>query len=165
MTDDKGLSEMSHGSTDKCEPNFTPLLDLVLQLVMFFMIVTNFVMEQTSEEVKLPSAVSAKALDKNTVDIIYLNVNSKGQVLLPPSEVAEGDPGTLDNARQVQTYMENKATIEKRVSKKEKPEATLILRIDEKTPFEKSYPIMMACRMAGYSNVQLRAIRAQGLEH
>ena len=57
---------MSHGSTEKCEPNFTPLLDLVLQLVMFFMICANFVMEQTSVEIKLPKAIAAKALEKPT---------------------------------------------------------------------------------------------------
>ena len=50
---------MSHGSSDKCEPNFTPLLDLVLQLVMFFMLCANFVMDQTSVEIKLPDAIAS----------------------------------------------------------------------------------------------------------
>ena len=51
---------MSHGSTEKCEPNLTPLLDLVLQLVMFFMLCANFVVEQTSDKIKLPEAEAAK---------------------------------------------------------------------------------------------------------
>jgi biopolymer transport protein ExbD len=155
---------MSHGSTEKCEPNFTPLLDLVLQLVMFFMLCANFVMEQTDSEVKLPKAISAKALDKETKEIIFLNINSKGQVWLPPVD-REGDNDTLDNAIQVENYMKRRAEAEKRKTKAEKPEATLILRVDESTPFGKSYPIMMACRNAGYSKVELRAIRAQGLEN
>ena len=47
---------MSHGSSssDKCEPNLVPLLDMVLQLVMFFMVCANFVMEQVNES---PGAV------------------------------------------------------------------------------------------------------------
>lgn len=154
---------MSHGSTDKCEPNFTPLLDLVLQLVMFFMISANFVMEQTSIEVKLPEAVSAKALDKGAETIIFLNVNAQGQVLLPPVD-QEGENSTLDNPAQVEGYMKRRAKIEQTKTKKDKPEATLILRIDKQTPFDKSYPIMKACRNAGYSNVQLRAIRYSGQE-
>ena len=156
---------MSHGSTEKCEPNFTPLLDLVLQLVMFFMLCANFVMEQTDSEVKLPKAISARALDKETKEIIFLNINSKGQVWLPPVDREREDEPTLDNAVQVKKYMERRADAEKRKTKKEKPEATLILRVDESTPFGKSYPIMMACREAGYSKVELRAIRAQGLEN
>ncbi len=154
---------MSHGSTDKCEPNLTPLLDLVLQLVMFFMISANFVMEQTSIEVRLPEAVSAKALDAKVDSIIFLNINAKGQVVLPPVD-REGDNDTLDNPAQVEGYMKRRAAAEKLKTKADKPDATLILRIDRGTPFEKSYPIMKACRKAGYSNVMLRAIRYSGPE-
>ncbi len=155
---------MSHGSTDKCEPNMTPLLDLVLQLVMFFMISANFVMEQTSVEVRLPEAVSAKALGVDAETIIFLNVNAKGQVLLPPVD-REGDNDTLDNPAQVEGYMKRRAAAQRLKDKKDKPDAVLILRIDRGTPFDKSYPIMKACRTAGYTNVQLRAIRYSGQEN
>jgi biopolymer transport protein ExbD len=156
---------MSHGSTEKCEPNFTPLLDLVLQLVMFFMLCTNFVMDQASDQVKLPEAVAAKALDKTQDEVIYLNINSQGKLLLPPSEVKEGDPGTLDNAIQVEGYMKRRAEIEMAKTKKKAPEATIILRIDKETPFGASYPIIKACRTAGYTKVELRAIRYSGQEN
>ncbi len=154
---------MSHGSTDKCEPNMTPLLDLVLQLVMFFMLCANFVMEQTSAEVKLPEAIAAKALDKDVGDVLFLNVNEKGQVLLTPDQ-REGDTDTLDNAIQVQGYMGRQAALEKRKTGKDKPQATLILRVDRATPFEKTYAIMKGCRLAGYEKVQLRVIRHSGQE-
>jgi biopolymer transport protein ExbD len=154
---------MSHGSTDKCEPNMTPLLDLVLQLVMFFMISANFVMEQTSVEVKLPEAVSAKALGPNADAVIFLNVNEKGQVLLPPVDRVD-DNDTLDNVAQVKNYMDLRRKTELLRTGARSPGATLVLRIDARTPFEQSYPIMQACRAAGYSNVQLRAIRHSGPE-
>lgn len=149
---------MSHGSTDKCEPNMTPLLDLVLQLVMFFMLCANFVVEQTSAEVKLPEAIAAKALDKGEDDPIFLNVNDKGQVLLTAQQ-KQGEDDTLDNELQVFNHMNRLATVEKRKSGKDKPSATLILRIDKSTPFEKSYSIMKGCRKAGYEKIQLRVIR------
>jgi biopolymer transport protein ExbD len=152
---------MSHGNAEKCEPSFTPLLDLVLQLVMFFMISANFVMEQADAQVKLPEAVAAKALPAKAEEIIFLNVNAQGQVLLPPIEQV-GDEKTLDNPVQVEGYLKRLATISEARHKKKKPEATLILRVDRQTPFEKSYPIMKACRNAGYSDVQLRAIRHSG---
>ncbi len=154
---------MSHGSTDKCEPNLTQLLDLVLQLVMFFMLCANFVMEQTDINIKLPEAIAAKALEKDAGDPIFLNINEKGQVLLPPSDRI-GDNDTLDNPVQVENYLKQRAKEEMRKTKKETPEATLILRIDKETPFAASYPLMRACRMAGYSKVELRAIRYTGQE-
>jgi biopolymer transport protein ExbD len=150
---------MSHGSTDKCEPNFTPLLDLVLQLVMFFMLCANFVMEQTSVEIKLPEAIAAKALDKNEDEPFFLNVSQQGKVLLTPNQ-REGDTDTLDNEIQVKNYMLRRAAAEKARTGKERPQAVLILRVDKNTRFEKTYQIMHACRLAGYEKVQLRVIRS-----
>jgi biopolymer transport protein ExbD len=63
---------------EKCEPNMTPLLDIVLQLVMFFMLCVNFVMEQVNEEVKLPTAIAAKALDRTQEYYHILNIDKKG---------------------------------------------------------------------------------------
>src|SRR5262249_7607229 len=136
---------MSHGSTEKCEPNFTPLLDLVLQLVMFFMLCANFVMEQSDASIKLPEAIAAKALDKNQDDVIFLNINKQGYVLLSPGQREDEDTKTLENADQVQNYMKRRAKVEyrKKTGGSEDPpvtwksEATLIMRIDKDAPFEK----------------------------
>jgi biopolymer transport protein ExbD len=146
---------MSHGSTEKCEPNFTPLLDLVLQLVMFFMLCANFVLEQTSVEIKLPQAIAAKALEKSEEDVVYLNVNEQGIVRLTPDQ-REGDIDSLDNEVQVRDYMARQAEREKKRTGKDRPQATLILRVDQGTRFENTYAIMRACRLAGYQKVQLR---------
>jgi biopolymer transport protein ExbD len=150
---------MSHGSTEKCEPNFTPLLDLVLQLVMFFMLCANFVMEQTAVEIKLPQAIAAKAVDKSEDEPFFLNVNSQGIVLLTPNQQEPGTQ-TLDNEIQVKNYMKRQADREKSRSGKDKPNSVLILRVDFRTAFEKTYEIMRACRQAGYEKVQLRVIRS-----
>ncbi|MBA4063931.1 MAG: hypothetical protein C0501_09505 [Isosphaera sp.] len=158
---------MSHGSTEKCEPNFTPLLDLVLQLVMFFMLCANFVLEQTAVEIKLPEAIAAKALDKNEGDPIFLNINSKGQVLLSRNQME--DKEALDTPPELEAYLKRAAKREYRATTRKaedppidwKPQTTLIMRIDKDTTFEKSYPLMKACRQANYSKVELRAILGQ----
>jgi biopolymer transport protein ExbD len=70
-----------HGGTD--EPNLIPLLDLILQLVMFFMACTNFAMENISEAVRLPLAQSAKAIDDDELrknELVYLNVEENGDM-------------------------------------------------------------------------------------
>jgi biopolymer transport protein ExbD len=135
------------------------LLDLVLQLVMFFMLVANFVVEQTNADIKLPEAIAAKALDKGEDAPIFLNINEQGKVLLTPDQ-REGDTETLDNETQVQNYMTRRANEERSRTKKSELQATLILRVDKGTQFEKTYKIMKACRLAGYQKVQLRVIRS-----
>jgi biopolymer transport protein ExbD len=57
---------MSHGlsgSSQHVEPNLTPLLDLVLQLLMFFIIVTNFSASQSYEPVDLAVSTTAAMPD------------------------------------------------------------------------------------------------------
>jgi biopolymer transport protein ExbD len=150
---------MSHGSTERCEPNFTPLLDLVLQLVMFFMISANFVLEQTSVDIKLPKAIAAKALEKSDEEVLFLNVTEQGTVRLTPDQ-QEGDIVSLDNEIQVREFMGRQAEREKKRTGKDRPQATLVLRVDQGTRFESTYAIMRACRMAGYEKVQLRVERS-----
>src|SRR5216684_6510159 len=66
----------------KAEPNLVPLLDLVFQLIMFFMICVNFVSEQVNETIKLPIAQSARAMDKAEVEVLVLNMDDHGRVLV-----------------------------------------------------------------------------------
>ena len=50
-------------ASDEIDVNLTPLLDLVLQLIMFFIITVNFVrVDQFDESVSLPVAQSAVPL-------------------------------------------------------------------------------------------------------
>lgn len=159
---------MSHGSSDKCEPNFTPLLDLVLQLVMFFMLCANFVMDQTNVEIKLPQATTAKAIESSEQYVYYLNVNEKGQVIYPPGDRPVDTAGkeieTSDNPKQLEIVLKRRAQVDRDAAgpgNADKPLRTLIvLRVHKSCPFEKTYPIMKACRVAGYQRVQLRAILA-----
>ncbi|QJW96229.1 ExbD/TolR family protein [Frigoriglobus tundricola] len=161
---------MSHGPSDKCEPNFTPLLDLVLQLVMFFMLCANFVMDQTNVEIKLPEAIAAKSLDKAEEYAIYLNVNEQGRVILTPSDQYKDSEGnvvsTLDNPAQLETFLKRRAREDKTAAgpaNADKPlRSVIILRVHKECPFEKTYAIMKACRRADYLRVQLRAIVGRG---
>jgi len=68
---------MSHGPSGEgttIEPNLTPLLDVVLQLLMFFMMTVNFVNEQVTGEVKLPTSTSAVPISKAESDVLFINV-------------------------------------------------------------------------------------------
>ena len=45
----------------KCEPNLTPLLDLVLPMIILFRLTANFVMEQENEAILSESLAAAES--------------------------------------------------------------------------------------------------------
>src|SRR5262245_39791302 len=98
---------MSHGGGGdggvKAEPNLTPMLDMVLQLVMFFMLVANFNMEQVNTDIMLPVAQSAKAPDKRETDVLFLNVNNEGKVIV----VGRNEP--LTRTDEIEFYLKDEA--------------------------------------------------------
>lgn len=60
---------------ERVDPNLVPLLDLVLQLVMFFMVCVNFVSEQINANVQLPLSSSAQEIMAKTVtDLLVINI-------------------------------------------------------------------------------------------
>jgi biopolymer transport protein ExbD len=163
---------MSMGNTEKCEPNLVPLLDLVLQMIMFFMLCGNFASEDLNASIKLPAAIQAKPLDKSEDYVITLNVDKfrdeKGKVINDDRWrvlVRGADP--LTNARQVQTYLNDKMALDqKRVDAakekgKEAKISLVVVRGDERCSFKDIHAVLEACRQSGYRDVQLRATVAR----
>src|SRR5947208_5263262 len=70
-------------SSDRAEPNLTPILDMVFQLITFFMLVINFKSADTDQSLKLPVIGSARPTDtKNQGQILVLNINADGKLLV-----------------------------------------------------------------------------------
>src|SRR5262245_6946526 len=68
----------------KAEPNLTPLLDVVFQLITFFMLVINFSSENYDRRVRLPVAGSARPADDPkgaSEDRLVLNVDQDGHLI------------------------------------------------------------------------------------
>jgi biopolymer transport protein ExbD len=146
---------MSHGASadgSSCEPNLTPLLDLVLQLVMFFMICANFVMEQVNESIKLPKATAARSLEAAESNILFLNVTKEGH-LIHGVEI-DRTPQQIE-----QTLKREFRLREQGAADKKKAENTLvILRADADAKFDSVFRILKSCKIAGFTRLQLRAI-------
>ena len=74
----------------KAEPNLTPLLDVVFQLITFFMLVINFSADTYDQRVRLPVAATAsmpeagKSLDE---DRLVFNINKDGKLLWQGEEL------------------------------------------------------------------------------
>jgi biopolymer transport protein ExbD len=137
---------------DKAEPNLTPLLDLVLQLVMFFMISANFIMEQVNQSIKLPEAQSALPLDKNATSVLFLNIDNEGNLAVPGGAVKKR---YAEMEQYLRSEFEDAA---RRAGGKEKVQTRIVVRADKTAKVSQVYPIWKLCQSVGFRNLELRAI-------
>jgi biopolymer transport protein ExbD len=154
---------MSHGLADdiKAEPNLIPLLDLVFQLIMFFMICVNFVSAQVNEEIKLPIAQSARAMDKAEYEVLVLNLESSGKLLV----VGQAKPLTTVGEKKYflkQYFADAKRTAEESGDRKGQVKTTVIIRADRNANYEQVFELMALCKETGFKKLQLRAFTRAG---
>ncbi|HEV3258221.1 MAG TPA: biopolymer transporter ExbD [Gemmataceae bacterium] len=146
---------MSHGPSTgevKAEPNLIPLLDVVFQLIMFFMVGVSFVNDQVNENIQLPSAQSARPLDKGETDVLFLNLNKDGQMEV----VGQEEP--KKNEAQIGSYLKQEFTDRKARNEQGKVNTMVILRADKGVEYKKVYQVLRKCKDAGFTKLQLRAL-------
>src|SRR5581483_8904101 len=84
---------MSHGGGGeggiKAEPDLTPMLDLVMQLLMYFIMCVNFITEEVPQDIQLPNSQEARPIDKSEGDILFMIVNKEGKVLVIGKETMD----------------------------------------------------------------------------
>src|SRR5262245_13843535 len=152
---------MSHGppgDTDLAEPNLVPLLDLVLQLIMFFMMCAQFaVMEQTDRSIQLPLAQHAKPIPDTGPQVVFLGVNDRGEVKVV------GRPRPLVTDDEIAVFLRQDVyEAAARAAKGKEIKTQVIIRADKNADFEQIYRIMRRCQEAGLRKLQLRAIQSGG---
>lgn len=152
-----------HAESDpvKAEPNLVPLLDLVFQLIMFFMICVNFVSEQVTTEVRLPQAQSARPMDKTEVEVMFLNLDKNGKLIV------SGVPEPFTTPGQMRFYLkqqfeDTKRAAEYRGDKSGKVNTAIILRADTDSNYGQIYQLLQLCKDVGYRKLQLRAYYKPG---
>jgi biopolymer transport protein ExbD len=177
---------MSHGpaSGDRAlEPNFTPLLDVVLQLLMFFMMCVNFVNEQVSRDIRLPVSQVAAPMNKGETDVLFINLKAYNPDDFKDRPAADRDyikklfhdaePGKqqlcalIVGAEYPKTAADLKAWLEKKYTyAKADAEKTgdgtvktiIIIRADKELEYEHVFAAMKLCEEAKFPRLKLRAI-------
>jgi|SRR5947208_1557106 len=145
----------------KADPNLVPLLDLVFQLIMFFMVCVNFVSQQVNEDVKLPVAQSARPMDKSEVDVLFLNLDQHGKLVVP------GREQPLTTFPQVRVYLRQVYADAKRAAQEKgdaggRVKTAIVIRADKRTTYSKIFELLQLCKDVGYQKLQLRALTQAG---
>lgn len=142
----------SEGS--KAEPNLTPLLDVVLQLLMFFMMCVNFVSEQVNQTIELPVAQSARPMDKGEVDVLFLNVDRKGNLVVPGHDSLTTSPAIAYYLRQ---QYADAARADKLRGGPGNVKTSIVIRGDGNATYQHMFDLMQMCKQIGYKKLHLRA--------
>jgi biopolymer transport protein ExbD len=149
---------MSHGGggggDDNVEPDLTAMLDVVMQLLMYFIVCVNFIDQENTADVLLPVAQMARPLSRDDTDVLFLNVDQSGRVLILGEE-----PKDLDATR---LWLANRA-IDARERYKDGPVRTaVVVRAHRDASYDDVYKLMQACKQNGFKRFKLRALVAEG---
>lgn len=141
----------------KAEPDLTPLLDVVFQLITFFMLVINFSQDTFDVNIKLPVAPSARPVEASqaTEDRLVLNINERGNLLFNGKEFSPDDA-----AREIQLQAEL-VKLNFKSKKDFDPNnlpTTLVIRADKLTPFDSLHKMIVACETNGFRKFALKAM-------
>jgi len=140
------------------EPNLTPMLDMVFQLITFFMLVINFKAASMDLNLRLPVVGSARPVDtQGTEQLLVLNVDSKGQLNVYgqpkdiPSYIRAEAKASFDSA-----MAENP-----KFDKKDDLPTTVVVRADKETPFNLLNVVIKTCQDNGFRKFALKAMNKE----
>jgi biopolymer transport protein ExbD len=145
-------ASMSHASS--AEPNLTPILDMVFQLITFFMLVVNFKSEAINQDLLLPVIGSARPVETHGQEhLLVLNIDAQGQLLV------------YKVPKQIEQYIASEAQAVLFAARREHPElqhgdelpTTVVIRCDQATPFTLLNRVIKACQKHGFRKFALMA--------
>jgi biopolymer transport protein ExbD len=144
----------------KAEPNLTPLLDVVFQLITFFMLVINFSVENYDQRVRLPVAESARPIEDSSQiseDRLVLNVDHEGHLLI------NGEVQPLHKATQTIKHQADLVKLNLKVGGVKLDATgglptTIILRADKETSFSSLNSLIKVCQSNGFRKFALKAM-------
>ena len=161
-----------HSGQSDADINLTPLLDVVLQLIMFFMITVNLVdSEQLNKNIRLPVAQALVPKDKEDEEreknkekidaYIYINLNAKNEIIgIPALEQRDREGNVIQTRESIKAYLSGEMDQHVRKARLERrePKVILVLRGDKDARYHKIFDILEAGRLAGIEDYQLRGM-------
>jgi biopolymer transport protein ExbD len=142
----------------KAEPNLTPILDMVFQLITFFMLVMTFKSAEIDFNLKLPVVGSARPVKtEGRTGLLVLNVDQAGNVR---TTQAIRDLDSFIRVQSQATLIANRMTPAELEAGGELP-TTVIIRADRGTPFGKLNRVIKACQEGGFRKFALKAVEKE----
>lgn len=149
-------ASLSHSAN--ADPNLTPVLDMVFQLITFFMLVINFKTAAIDLSLNLPVVGSARPVDtKGRTELLMLNVTSTGNLTI------------YNRVREIESYIAGEAQASLLAAKRNNPKlqagdelpTMVVIRADRATPFRMLNRIIETCQKYGFRSFALKAMNKE----
>jgi len=143
----------------KAEPNLTPILDMVFQLITFFMLVINFKTAEMDLSLKLPVVGSARPVETyGRRGLLVLNIDNAGNLKIYGRAITNIDAYIRNEA--LAAMMSHRLTPDDLAAGEELP-TTVVIRADRSTPFRRINRVVRVCQDNGFRNFALKAINKE----
>ena len=143
----------------KAEPNLTPILDLVFQLITFFLLVINFKSAEMDLSLKLPVIGSPRPVETHGQrGLLVLNIDNAGDLKIYGRPIKNIE-GYIRNEAQA-SMLQNRMTPADLEAGEELP-TTIVIRADRATPFRMINRVIRACQDNGFRNFALKAVNKE----
>lgn len=127
--------------------DLTPMIDMVFQLIAFFMVLVNFTDADQDQRVQLPSSVLAKPPDSPWEVPITIHMTGEGGLIFGGQEV------TLDLLRSYLQREREVLSLQSRTA----ADATVIIRADGGAAAGRVQELVQLCQEQGFEQFALRA--------
>lgn len=148
------MSRTRH-SEERIEPNLTPMLDMVFQLITFFMLVISFKAASLDLSLKLPVVGSARPVEtQGQQDLLILNLDKEGKL------------NVYGVAKEIESYIAGEAQASLLAARRTNPKiqsgdelpTTVVIRADKSIPFKLLNRVMKVCQAQGFRKFALMAM-------
>jgi biopolymer transport protein ExbD len=147
---------MSHSVSElNAEPNLTPILDMVFQLITFFMMVINFKTAAIDTSLNLPVIGSARPVEMPEADLLVLNVDKDGSLIFYGKAVKDV-PAFISKEAQA-------SRLAMRLRGDDDLPTTVVVRADKETRFSSLNRVLASCQENGYRNFSLKVVNPKDL--
>lgn len=128
--------------------NMTPMIDVVFQLIIFFLVTSHFARQEAHLPLPLPAADSSQAAKTDDRPRLVINVTGDGTLLFSGRSL---------------TAAELRQRLAERIGELGK-DIEVRIRADRGVPYRHIEPVLLACARVGVWNVNYAVYRREDVE-
>jgi len=132
--------------TKVAEGDMTAMIDMVFQLIIFFMVLINFSQDDQNDKIKLPSSELAKPPDAPLTSPIIVHLDSNATIYMGANVATVESVGPLLRTEIQVLTSQNKAA----------KDANIIIRAHSNAPGGIVQELIKKCQELGFEKFQLR---------
>jgi|GEM_PF-228267 len=147
--------------------DMTPMIDVVFQMIIFFLVALSFVDSQAAAKLTLPVADQAKPPEERDKELFVFNVvnlsarTPDGQRVFPPGTPPYVESGQYLNTEALRSKLDRAAEDSRLRSETNQVESAVIIRGDRDAAWIYIMAAMKQCQEAGFTKVYLKALEAE----